>query len=314
MKLFLGIDGGQSSTTAIIGDEAGHILGIGRGGPCNHVGGAEGRTKFTNAISGCVNAALGQAGHADAEFAAVCAGFSGGPEDKELLLRQLVRSQQLVVTNDALIALSGATAGDPGIIVIAGTGSIAYGRNAEGRIARAGGWGFIYGDEGGGFDLARQALRAALRWEEGWGPATALHGMLLAETGGKDANDALHRMYTTEFPRPRIAGLSRLVDEAAMNGDVVARTLLTNAAQQLATFAAAVRSQLFEPRTAVELASIGGVFRSGLLFERFRTLVELEEGNRVIAPRYGPAAGALLDAYGVAGLKPVLMNLPASEK
>lgn len=315
MRLFLGIDGGQSSTTALIGDESGRVLGIGRGGPCNHVGAAEGRAKFLHAIGGCESAARAMAAVPEGmKYEAICAGFSGGPADKETLLREMFRTAHLLVTTDALIALSGAMAGEPGIIVIAGTGSIAYGRNAEGKIARAGGWGYIYGDEGGGFDLARQAVRAALRYEEGWGPATALHAMLLGETGGVDANEMLHHLYTTDFPRPRIARLSRLVDQAAMNGDVVARTLMTNAAQQLATIAAAVRSQLFEPRTPVRIAHIGGVYRSELLLERFQTLVELEDGNQSVRPQYGPAAGALIEAYRAAGLKPVLTGVPDAEK
>ena len=315
MRFFLGIDGGQSSTTALIGDETGHIVGSGAGGPCNHVGAAEGRAKFLNAIGTCVSAARAQARLADeVDFAAVCAGFSGGPDDKEPLLRELMRTQALQVTTDALIALSGAMAGEPGIIVIAGTGSIAYGRNAEGKVARIGGWGYIYGDEGGGFDLTRQAVRAALRYEEGWGPATVLHSLLLQETASSNANDMLHCLYTADFPRPRIAGLSKVVDQAAMNGDVVARTLLTNAAQHLATLAAAARSQLFAPRSPVRIAYIGGVYRSGLLQDRFRTLVELEDGNKVTVPQYGPAAGALIEAYRAAGLKPVLTNFPESEK
>ena len=136
------------------------------------------------------------------------------------------------MTTDALIALSGAMAGGPGIITIAGTGSIAYGRNSDKRVARVGGWGYIYGDEGGGFDLTRQAVRAALRYEEGWGPATALREMLLAETGATDANDLVHRLYTIEYPRPQIASLSKLVDRAAMEGDAVAHGILTNASQQ----------------------------------------------------------------------------------
>ena len=80
--LFLGVDGGQSSTTALIGDENGRVAGFGRGGPCNHVRASEGRAKFLNAIGGCVRAALEQAGVARAEFEAACLGFSGGPADK----------------------------------------------------------------------------------------------------------------------------------------------------------------------------------------------------------------------------------------
>lgn len=316
MKLFLGVDGGQSSTTALIGDESGRVLGAGRGGPCNHVAASEGRPKFINAIRGCVDAARSEAGIAaeNVLFESACLGFSGGPADKEAILQQILNVAHMNVTTDALIALSGAMAGGPGIIAIAGTGSIAYGRNAAGRIARVGGWGYIYGDEGGGFDLVRQAVRSALRFDEGWGPATILRDMLLKETGAVDANDLLHRLYTTDFPRPRIASYSKLVDEAALAGDAVALSLVTNAAQQLATIATVARNQLFKPDDAVTVAYIGGVFRCGLLLERFRMLIELERETFVAAPQYGPAAGALIEAYNSAGLHPALSNVPESEK
>ena len=173
-RWFLGVDGGQSSTTALIGDETGRVAGMGRGGPCNHVSSAEARTRFIDAMGGAVGAALRAAGIAEAMFEAACLGLSGGPDDKEALVRDLVHAQKYSITNDAVIALVGATAGEPGVIAIAGTGSIAFGRNAEGRTARAGGWGYAFGDEGGAFDLVRQAVRAGLRQEEGWGTATAL--------------------------------------------------------------------------------------------------------------------------------------------
>jgi N-acetylglucosamine kinase-like BadF-type ATPase len=312
MRLFLGIDGGQSSTTAVIGDESGRVLGLGRGGPCNHVEGPEGRPKFLNAIGGCVGAAAAEAGldRLNLSFECVCAGFSGGPADKQALLNEIVPSARMHVTTDALIALSGATAGAPGIITIAGTGSISSGRNAAHKFARAGGWGYIFGDEGGGFDITRQALRAVLRNEEGWGPPTTLRGLMVGETHASDANDLMHRFYTSDFPRPKIALLSKLVDRAAIEGDTVAQQILMNAAQQLATVTSAVRSQLFERGETAKVAHVGGVFRSAMLMERFRMLVELEDGNQVISPRYGPAAGALIEAYSLAGLTPRLTNVP----
>lgn len=316
MNYFLGVDGGQSSTTALIGDESGRVIGFGRGGPCNHVGAAEGKAKFVNAISGCLSAACGQAGlpTVTVKFESACLGFSGGPSDKEAILRETLTTRQLAVTHDGLIALSGATAGEPGVIVIAGTGSFAFGRNAAGRTARAGGWGFVFGDEGGGFDLTRQALRAALRHEEGWGPPTLLRETLLETTGANDANDLLHRFYTTEFPRQRIAALSRLIDEAAIAGDGVAQKLLANAAHDLAIFANAVSGQLFSGETKIKIAHVGGVFQSTLLLERFQTILELNEKVEVIKPAYGPAAGALIEAYRLAGLSCPLSNVPEIEK
>lgn len=309
--LFLGVDGGQSSTTALIGDAAGRVLGGGSGGPCNHVGASEGKTKLVRAVSECLGKACAMArlDPAQVRFRAACFGMSGGPEDKQSILSEILRTEQLVVTHDGMIALAGATAGGPGVVTIAGTGSIAFGRSAGGQTARAGGWGYVFGDEGGGFDIVRQALRAALRFEEGWGPPTTLRDLLLQQAGGANANDLLHRFYTQEYPRPRVASYSAVVDDAARSGDRVAMDILNGAAQQLASLAASVSRQLFEEPESPRVAYIGGVFRSEILLERFRMLVELD-GSRCTFPAFSPAAGALLEAYRAAGLHPALRDVP----
>jgi N-acetylglucosamine kinase-like BadF-type ATPase len=316
MTWYLGVDGGQSSTSAILGDENGRVVGAGRGGPCNHVKTGDGRQKFVSAMESSVGAACAAAGldPRTVRFASACLGFSGGPADKEALLHETLPADRITVTHDGLIALSGATAGKPGIIMIAGTGSFCFGRNAAGETARAGGWGYIYGDEGGGFDLTRQALRASLRMEEGWGPPTSLRARLLEATGATDANDLNHRFYTPEFPRPQIASFSKLVSEAALEGDAVARDILQQGAQHLAMFVAAARHKLFREGEHAEVAYIGGVWKSDLVRERFRTLVELEDGNHVGPPVYAPAVGALLEAYRVDGRSVALTNVPESEK
>lgn len=282
MKLFLGIDGGQSSTTALIGDETGRVLGEGVAGPCNHVGAAERRTKFYAAVGESVKQAASRAG-VDPVFAAVCAGFSGGSNDKDALTRELIRSERYLVTHDAHIALAGATGGGPGVVVIAGTGSIAYGRDAEGRTARAGGWGYVFGDEGSAFDIVRQAVRAMLRHEEGWGAPAPDREALLAATGASSANELLHLFYTDAWPRERVAALASLItDEAILNG----------AAQALATIAAAVRHQL----GVTDVRYAGGVFSNETLLARFRMLAEIDGQAHVSPPMHPPAYGALLEA------------------
>ncbi|HUD98222.1 MAG TPA: BadF/BadG/BcrA/BcrD ATPase family protein [Bryobacteraceae bacterium] len=304
MRFFLGVDGGQTDTTALIGDETGRVLGKGSGGPCNHATAAEGRQKLVHAVSESVAVACAQAGLDTGAvcFAAACFGMSGGPEDKLAILREVVRADVVVVTDDAVVALAGATAGEPGIVTIAGTGSIAFGRNAAGQTARVGGWGYIFGDEGSGFDIARQALRAALRAEEGWGPFTALRRALIEATRSADANGVLHLFYTPDWPRSRVAGLAPLVDEAAMGGDAVARDILHNAAQQLAMLTSAVRQQLWTAAQPARVVWTGGVFRSRILLERYRCLMELENGNHAGPPEYDAATGALIEAYRAAGL------------
>ena len=305
MRLFLGVDGGQSGTTALVGDASGRVLGEGEAGPCNHAAAGEGRAKLERAVRGSVEAACAAAGFdaASVRFEAACFGMSGGPEDKRDIVAAILKTERLEVTNDAVIALTGAMAGGPGIITIAGTGSIALGRNAAGRLARAGGWGYIFGDEGGAFGIARLALRAALQMEEGWGPETSLRQALLDATGAADINQVLHLFYSPDWPRSRVARLATEVDRAAQNSDGVAQKILTQAAQELALLAAAVRGQLWKTGEPVEVAYIGGVFQNRTVLERFRLLVEMEENARGVSPRFGPAEGALLEAYRLAGVQ-----------
>lgn len=314
-QFFLGVDGGQSSTVALIGDERGVVVGYGAGGPCNHVEGPGGREKLRKAVLFSVSAAWNNSPFGGdrplPEFESAFFGMTGGAEDKIAIIRELIFARRLEVSHDAITALIGATEGHPGIIVVAGTGSIAFGMNARGQIARAGGWGYVFGDEGSAFDLARRSLVAALRYEEGWGPATRLRERLLAFAGAADINAVLHKWYTVEFPRNRVASFSKQVDEVARAGDRVARELLRAAVTELAQLAARVRRHIFRPRERVLVSYIGGVFKSKIVRDRFRKLVEQQADNQVAPPALGPAAGALLAAYRNAGRTEIkLKNLP----
>ena len=313
-RFYLGMDGGQSSTTVLIANDTGHVIGRGRGGPCNHVSGPEAKAKFQRVIGACVSEACREA-HLNGKtihFASACLGFSGGAEDKDALTRELIRSERYKITHDAEIALTGATADHPGLIVIAGTGSISYGRNAAGETARAGGWGYVFGDEGGGFDLTRRALRAALRFEEGWAPDTTLRQRLLDATGLSTANDLLHHFYA-EVRRAEIAALSRLVPEAAEQGDAVARCILAEAATELARLAEAVFRMLFVPGEDATVSYIGGLFKSPLLRAEFANQVIARTGCTPLPPQFGPAAGAVLEALRADGNNSAL-EVRAEEK
>ncbi len=293
--IFLGVDGGQSSTTAWIGDETGALLGTGIAGPCNHVGVVEGPAKFKKVIQEC----LTNSGFNPSliKFESACLGMSGGPADKEKLLSEILFTKKLIVTTDAAIALTGALGGQPGVVTIAGTGSIAFGINAEGKRARAGGWGYIFGDEGSAFDIVRQALRAVLQYEEGWGPPTSLSAMFQP--------DALHAFYTDHWPRSKVAALAPIVDQIANQGDVIAIEVLHSAALALATIALAVQNQLF---SSANHSYIGGAFRSQLLLTHFSDLLG-KNGATVTAPLLSAPGGALIEAYKAAGITPNLDKL-----
>jgi N-acetylglucosamine kinase-like BadF-type ATPase len=313
-ELYLGVDGGQTSTVALIADETGRVVGRGKGGPCNHVGPAEGRARFFSALGDSLNEACAQAGvnRSEVSFASACLGFSGGPQDKETYVREMIRSARYRITHDAEIALEGATEGLPGIIVIAGTGSMAFGRNGEGQSSRAGGWGYAFGDEGGAFYLARQTLRAALAFEEGWGSPTKLYKKLLEAAEAHTADQILRRFYAGQ-PRSVIASYANLLDEAEREDDDVARLILIEGAGELAKYVRHVYCHLFPSRESVHVAYIGGVFQSDLLRRIFIERVQMAIGSIAHRPRLSPAAGALLRALRDGSVTGPLSNVPESE-
>jgi N-acetylglucosamine kinase-like BadF-type ATPase len=313
-RYYLGVDGGQSSTTALLANENGAVMASGQSGPCNHVKSAEGKTKFLRAIGGCLEQIFDQSGLTpDVTFASVCLGFSGGSEDKEAYVREIIRGHRYKITHDADIALTGATGGTPGIMVIAGTGSMAFGSNEEGRTARAGGWGYIYGDDGGAFDLVRQAMRASLQMEEGWGSSTALRRVLLDATGARSINDLLHSFYA-DYPRTSVAAFAPLVSEEAAAGDLVAKEILEKAAHSLAWFVTGIHKNLFSSDEAVLITYVGGVFRDPQIREAFASYMTKAIPCEVRPPLFSPVAGALLQALRIDGNSSTLKGVPASDK
>src|SRR5881398_1673447 len=177
MKYFLGVDGGASKTAALVIDESGKSLGSGVAGPSNHL-----RVGIENAarnIERAVNKALVAADVASREIHWAYCGIAGA--DHPAHRQEVVDSLSIffprgnfTVDNDARIALTGAIGFGAGVVVIAGTGSVAFGRNDAGDEARAGGWGPIIGDEGSAYGIARTAMAAILRAFDGRGPETKL--------------------------------------------------------------------------------------------------------------------------------------------
>lgn len=294
-KLYLGVDGGQSSTKALVGDAAGEILGRGSGGPCNHARSGEGRAKLERALSEAVGQALAPLGLtlAEARFHRICVGMSGGPDDKREIIQRLIQADSHDVTTDAHIALHGAVEGGAGAIVISGTGSIALSRDNQGRIWRAGGWGYVFGDEGSAFDIARLSLRAALASEEGWGPSTSLQAALLAATQSANANQLLHRWYAGEFSRDQTADWSRLAEQAASAGDAIAQSILEGAGISLAQLAATAAKMASLPAGNAKVCPIGGVFANSRVMQSFSKSLDDLLGVRPATPAALPADGAL---------------------
>ena len=154
-----------------------------------------------------------------------------------------------------------------------------------------------------------------MRVHENWGTRTTLHGRLLEATGFSEANAMMHAMYTAEWPRMRVAALSRIVDEEAENGDWEARDILARGAAELMKISAIVRGNLFPDDAVARLSPIGSAWKSRLLQENFIALwTGANQLNSFVPPLMAPAAGALLEAFRIGGVHASLHNLPESEK
>jgi len=254
---YLGVDGGGTKTLAVIVDAAGAERGRGLAGCANFK--VAGVDAALNQVDVAIQAASAAAG-CRAPFAAAWLGLSGvdAPPDQALLLLHLRTLAEVVrLSNDAELAL-GALPDGVGVALIAGTGSIALGRNAAGMQARAGGWGHLVGDEGSGYDMGRSALQAALRAADGRGPSTTLLDDILAAWELGSAAEIIGRVYPPG-DKAEIARLSRLVFAAATAGDRVADRIVRRGAAELARAALAVGAALAFDGGPLPLALGGGL-------------------------------------------------------
>jgi N-acetylglucosamine kinase-like BadF-type ATPase len=262
MKHVLGIDAGGTKTRALLADESGRVLSTASGGGANlRTHGELGVEKVLHAV---VEEAEAKAG---VRAEAVAVGIAGAdrPDDHAVLraiLHRIGFRSRVVVTNDARVAFVAGSDLRVGLALVCGTGSIAWGRNAEGRVARSGGWGWHLGDEGSGFWIGERAIRAALRAADGRSPKTALEGAVLAHFRLKKLDGIIHCVYDQEYPRHEVALFSVAVSDAARSGDAVARAILADAARELTLAGESVIARLELAGSDYDVVLAGGTFRA----------------------------------------------------
>lgn len=292
MKLYAGIDAGQSGTSAVVGDENGAILGRGHAGPADEVAQDAASTRLHDALSSALRAALAQAGlDVTARFAAVVAGISGY-EGRVFGKMPELPADTLTLMHDAPVAHAGALAGEPGVVIIAGTGSVAYGVNQAGATLTAGGWGYLFGDEGSAFWIARQMLAQAMRAEDR-GEKHPRTDSLLGYFELPSLRAISRAFYTNRISRDRLAGYARDVLQAASAGEDSAAKLCAEAARALAELGrcAAERLGMDAPPVAV----IGGLMNDSAFRQRTYDALHHAFGRaNVVEPKGDPASGALL--------------------
>jgi N-acetylglucosamine kinase-like BadF-type ATPase len=254
---YLGVDGGGSKTLAVIVNESGEEMGRGlaNGANYNSIG--------LEAAMQNVRAAVEQAARAAGCHFPLCRAWLGlagidRQADHDLLLPHLNDlAEQVLLTNDGELLLAGLE-NAVGVVLISGTGSIALGRDADGRRARSGGWGHILGDEGSGYIIAQQALQAVVRASDGRGPQTALRERILQAWNLQNTDELIGEIYG-EPDKAKIASLSSWVMISARAGDQVAATIIQHAARELALAVNAVCQALGFSSQEIPLALGGGL-------------------------------------------------------
>ena len=268
--LVLGFDAGGTKTVCLLARAAdGAILGRGVGGPGNihAAGAARVATDLADAIGAAFSAAGLAPGSATIAAAAIGAAGAARHDDRaavEGLLRVAIAAGRYVVANDAAIALRAALPTGAGALLIGGTGSIGYGRTADGQEIRAGGWGYLLDDAGSAYAVGLAALTALLHAHDGRSPATTLHAPLLAAWELLAPEGIIARVYQQPPPREAIAAIAPLVLAAARAGDPVAAVIIEGAGAALGALAVAtIRRLAVAPDMTVPLVTAGGFLHAG---------------------------------------------------
>jgi N-acetylglucosamine kinase-like BadF-type ATPase len=258
----LGLDAGGTKTVCLLADGDGRVIGSGRASGANLQ--TEGELQVEKVLHAVMEEAIGGR---DFHIAALCLGMAGADRAEDTavvrdILRRLGHRTDVLVVNDALVALVAGAGDSPGIVIISGTGSIQYGVNRRGMAVRAGGWGFMLGDEGSGYWIGRHALTAALHERDGRGPRTLLTPLVCDHFHVPSPDLLVRQIYDRGLRPQAIAAVGALVEQGRQGNDVVAADILRQAAEHLTIGAQSVASRLEMRGDQFAIVLAGGMFRA----------------------------------------------------
>jgi len=307
MRHVLGVDAGGTKTTCLLASEFGDILAKSAAGPANpHTVGVK---QTQRVIRASIKQAMSRTRvhYVDVAYLGV-AGVDRASERKAVstIVRKLDVAKKLYVDNDALIALAGGTVCRPGVALISGTGSIAFGINSSGQRARSGGWGPVLGDEGSGYDIGRKALMAVIRSCDGRGPQTSLARRILRHLKLDHPEQLIGYVYGDTMGVPRIAELASIVLDEWKRGDPVSQRITEDAAIELTKAALSVIEKLRMEKEPVEVVVCGGAFEyCDILLNSVKTALQKALPRATIMrPRFDPTVGAVLLGLKSLGVEP----------
>jgi N-acetylglucosamine kinase-like BadF-type ATPase len=293
VAFYLGIDGGATKTSCAVGDES-SVLGSGTAGASNLLRVDEKQAR--GALATAVAQACATANINPQQITATCVGVAGAARaEVSERIRRIVAEivpGRVEIVGDMMIALQAAFGDGPGVVVIAGTGSIAYGRNHQGEVGRAGGWGFATSDAGSGYWIGRSAVSAVMQAHDE-DESTALTGVIMNGFDARSWDELV--LAVNAMPSPDFANLLPAVLSAADHGDVIARDVLSKAGDALANLGEVVIRRRFSGSAAVPVAMAGGVFRNSALVRQvfYNELRSRYPAAAVNATVIDPVRGAL---------------------
>jgi N-acetylglucosamine kinase-like BadF-type ATPase len=314
-RFVMGIDGGATKTLAAVLDLQTHALHIAQAGPSNED--AIGAKAAVAALLEVADEAIRCAGIAERELAAAVLAVAGTDTDAIARQESVARRDTWIVVNDVVAAWAAATGAQPGIGAISGTGSNVFGVGRDGRSWRAGGWGHLLGDEGSGYWLGLESIRAALRDRDGSGPQTALSDAVVSFFAVASVEALSTLVYSKPLAKSEIAAFATETARVAERGDAVARDLYRRGADELGAQIATViehtgLAQAGEggedageapPPRAFPVGLIGSAFKAGDLFVGpLTTIIEgLAPHARVSVVELAPVGGSVLLAAQACG-------------
>jgi N-acetylglucosamine kinase-like BadF-type ATPase len=259
-RYVLGIDAGGTKTVGLLADENGHVVSEARAGGANLA--THGELQVEKVLDGVIESVVTRE-----PVVAVCLGIAGvdRPSDEAVIrgiLRRLGYRAAVRVVNDAVIALVAGAPERSGVVILAGTGSIAYAEHPSGRTARAGGYGYFLADQGSAYWLGHEALRAVVRAVDSRGPETQLTALVLAALGVSSVPDVVPIVYEKGLQRTEVARLAELVQQAADSGDGEAGRILDGGAQELILAGRSVARQVGFGDAPYRVVLAGGAFRA----------------------------------------------------
>ena len=301
-RYVIGVDGGGTKTEFVLIDYSGNVIGRVKGESTNYqaVGAKKLKEELLNGFNSLINSTNVTSNKIEHIFLGL-AGAGRESDKKEItaLFNDTEFDKKVVVDSDAMAALAGAFGTGPGIIIIAGTGAICFGKNSQGKIVRSGGWGYLLGDEGSGYFIGREAIIAALKDVDGRGEKTKLRSKIEKHFNLSSVDQIIPQIYQNRIDRVAIADLAPIVFEQAGQGDAVAEEIIRRTGKELGILAKAVAQYLNFESDEIKVALIGSIFKQKevLINEISKELYEiswnLEISDPMFAPQYGAALLAL---------------------